>query len=80
MGPDHTAFGRDRPRRVELLRRRPVHFFGGGIPHHSENPDGVEKGAASVACNGRAVDGLIPARPAGSVNEVTVIMGRREKT
>lgn len=43
-----------------------------------QNPDGVEKGVASVTCNGQAVDGLIPAQPAGSVNEVTVIMGRRE--
>ena len=42
------------------------------------NPDGVEAGVASIVCNGQAVDGLIPAQPAGSVNEVTVIMGRRE--
>ena len=41
-----------------------------------ENPDRVEKGVASVTCNGRAVDGLIPVRPEGSVNEVTVVMGR----
>ena len=41
-----------------------------------KNPNGVEKGVARAACNGQAVDGLIPAQRAGSVNEVTVIMGR----
>jgi len=41
------------------------------------NPDGVEKGVASVTCNGRAVDGLIPPQPEGSVNEIVVTMGRR---
>lgn len=40
------------------------------------NPEGVEKGVASITCNGQAVDGLIPAQAPGSVNEVTVIMGR----
>jgi len=40
-----------------------------------QNPDGVEKGVASVTCNAQAVDGLIPVQPAGSVNEVTVVMG-----
>lgn len=43
------------------------------------NPDGVEKGVISVSCNGKTVDGLIPVRPAGSVNEVIVTMGRRTK-
>ena len=43
-----------------------------------QNPDGVEAGVKSVTCNGQAVDGLIPARSAGSINEVMVIMGRRE--
>ena len=44
-----------------------------------KNPWGVEKGVASVACNGRAVDGLIPVQPAGSVNEIAVTMGRSEQ-
>ena len=43
-----------------------------------ENPCGAEKGVASITCNGERVDGLIPAQCAGSVNEVMVIMGRRE--
>ena len=42
------------------------------------NADGVEKGVAGITCNGQAVDGLIPVRPAGSVNEIAVMMGRRE--
>lgn len=41
-----------------------------------ENPGGAERGTASITCNGQAVAGLIPARPAGSVNQVTVTMGR----
>lgn len=44
-----------------------------------ENPDGVEKGAVRVTCNGQAVDGLIPACPEGSVNQVMVTMGRSEE-
>ena len=43
-----------------------------------ENPEGVEKGVAAVICNGQAVDGLVPVQPEGSVNEITVIMGRSE--
>lgn len=43
-----------------------------------ENPQGVEKGVASVVHNGQAVDGLIPVQPAGSVNQVIVTMGRSE--
>ena len=43
-----------------------------------KNPEGVEKGVASVACDGQAVDGLIPAQAPGSVHEVVVTMGRRE--
>ena len=42
------------------------------------NPEGLEKGVASVACDGQAVDGLIPAQAPGSVHEVVVTMGRRE--
>ena len=41
-----------------------------------ENPHGVEKGVASIACNGQAVDGLIPVQPVGSVNQVVVKMGQ----
>lgn len=43
-----------------------------------QNPDGVEKGVAGIICSGQTVDGLIPAQPGGSVNEVVVMMGRRE--
>ena len=38
-------------------------------------PDGVEKGVKSVMLNGKPVQGAIPAQPAGSVNEVLVVMG-----
>ena len=41
-----------------------------------ENPQGVEKGVARITCNGRAVEGLIPPQIAGSVNQITVTMGR----
>ena len=44
-----------------------------------ENPKGVEKGVVSILCNGQAVNGLIPVQPAGSVNEVTVTMGRSKE-
>ena len=43
-----------------------------------QNPNGVEKGVADILCNGKRVAGLIPAQPAGSVNQVTVIMGRSQ--
>ncbi len=39
------------------------------------NPDRVEKGVKSVTLNGRPVQGAIPPQPAGSVNEVLVVMG-----
>ena len=39
------------------------------------NPNGVEKGVKSVMLNGKPVQGAIPAQPAGSVNEVLVVMG-----
>ena len=41
---------------------------------HVENPRGVEKGVACVTVNGTPVD-AVPVMPAGSVNEVSVIMG-----
>lgn len=44
-----------------------------------ENPDGVEKGVAELRCNGRLCRGLTPVRPAGSVNEIHVRMGRSEE-
>jgi N,N'-diacetylchitobiose phosphorylase len=40
-----------------------------------QNPRGVQKGVESVTLNGQAVDGSIPAQPAGSVNQVVVVMG-----
>jgi N,N'-diacetylchitobiose phosphorylase len=40
-----------------------------------ENPDGVQKGVKSVTLNGASVTGPIPPQPAGSVNEVVVVMG-----
>lgn len=40
-----------------------------------ENPRGVEKGVAAVTCDGRAVQGLIPACAAGTSHQVTVTMG-----
>ncbi len=43
----------------------------------AENPDGAEKGVASITCNGQAMEDLIPVQPAGSDNQVTVRMGRR---
>jgi len=43
------------------------------------NPDGVERGVASVLVDGRPVAGTVVApRPAGSVCRVTVTMGRAE--
>ncbi len=44
-----------------------------------ENPLGVEKGVAAVSCNGKpCAGGLVPAMPAGSVNQVLVTMGPAE--
>jgi N,N'-diacetylchitobiose phosphorylase len=40
-----------------------------------KNPDGVEKGVKSISLNGAPVDGPIPPQPAGSANEVVVIVG-----
>jgi N,N'-diacetylchitobiose phosphorylase len=39
------------------------------------NPDGVEKGVKSISLNGRAIAGPVPFQPAGSTNEVVVVMG-----
>ena len=39
------------------------------------NPESVQKGIRSVTLNGRHLDGLIPPQKAGSVNEVTILMG-----
>lgn len=49
-----------------------------GAEYHIKvkNPQGVEKGVASITCNGREIEGLIPVMPEGSVNEVVVTMGR----
>jgi len=40
-----------------------------------ENPDSVSKGVKTLLLNGQIVEGAIPVQPAGSVNEVTVILG-----
>ena len=41
-----------------------------------ENPDGVQKGVARLTVNGAPVEGcVIPVQPAGSVTEVTALMG-----
>jgi len=40
------------------------------------NPEGVEKGVKTVTLNGNAVEGPIPPQPAGSENEVVVLLGR----
>ncbi len=42
-----------------------------------ENPDGVERGVASIVVDGRPVEGPITPRPAGSTCRVSVRMGRR---
>jgi N,N'-diacetylchitobiose phosphorylase len=39
------------------------------------NPDGVSKGVRSILLDGNPVVGEIPNQPAGSVNEVTIILG-----
>ncbi len=39
------------------------------------NPDGVQKGVRSITLNGEPVHGAIPPQPAGSANQVTVVMG-----
>jgi N,N'-diacetylchitobiose phosphorylase len=41
-----------------------------------QNPDGVEKGVKSVTLNGEVVES-IPVCPAGSINNVVVVMGGR---
>lgn len=43
-----------------------------------ENPQGVEKGVVRVTCNGVPCDGMVPVCPAGSRNEIEVLMGRSE--
>ena len=40
-----------------------------------ENPQGISKGIKSITLNGEAIEGIIPVRPAGSRNTVTVVMG-----
>ena len=40
-----------------------------------QNPDGVEKGVKSVTLNGQSVAGAIAPQPAGTVNDVVVVMG-----
>jgi len=39
------------------------------------NPGGVQNGVRSITLNGTAVHGAIPPQPAGSSNQVTVVMG-----
>ncbi len=40
-----------------------------------ENPQGVQKGVKSIRLNGKMLTHFIPSQPAGSVNEVIVVMG-----
>jgi len=40
-----------------------------------KNPSGVQKGVKSVTLNGNPVSGAIPPQPAGSTNDVVVVMG-----
>ncbi|WP_428771393.1 GH36-type glycosyl hydrolase domain-containing protein [Vibrio sp.] len=40
-----------------------------------ENPNGVSKGVQSVTLNGQPVNGEITAQPAGSTNQVVVVLG-----
>jgi N,N'-diacetylchitobiose phosphorylase len=40
-----------------------------------KNPNGVQKGIQAVTLNGQLVGGSIPPQPAGSVNEIAVLMG-----
>ena len=39
------------------------------------NPDSVEKGVKEIRLNGKLVSGPIPPQPAGSTNDVSVVMG-----
>jgi N,N'-diacetylchitobiose phosphorylase len=39
------------------------------------NPNGAQHGVAAITLNGKSVQGSIPPQPAGSVNEVIVVMG-----
>jgi N,N'-diacetylchitobiose phosphorylase len=39
------------------------------------NPNSVEKGIKEIRLNGKQVSGPIPPQPAGSKNEVSVVMG-----
>ena len=55
------------------LRRR---YRGAAYDITVTNPDGVQKGVRELLVNGRRVEGnVIPAQPAGSVVEVTAILG-----
>ena len=40
-----------------------------------KNPSHVEKGVKSVSLNGTSIGGPVPVQPAGSVNDVVVVMG-----
>ncbi len=40
-----------------------------------QNPHGFQKGVKSICLNGTMLKHPIPVQPAGSVNEVTVVMG-----
>jgi N,N'-diacetylchitobiose phosphorylase len=40
-----------------------------------ENPNAVQKGVKSICLNGKMLAGPIPLQPAGSTNEVIVVMG-----
>ena len=57
------------------VRRR---WRGAAYDIRVENPRGVEKGVVCVTCNGVPCDGVVPVCPAGSQNEIEVLMGRSE--
>lgn len=44
------------------------------------NPEHVEKGVKEMICNGKVCDGKLPLMPAGSYNEVVIVMGRRKES
>ncbi|MGB8644228.1 MAG: N,N'-diacetylchitobiose phosphorylase [Anaerolineae bacterium] len=39
------------------------------------NPQGVQKGVRSILLNGQPIQGPVPSQPAGSVNQIDVVMG-----
>jgi N,N'-diacetylchitobiose phosphorylase len=48
---------------------------GAGYRISVKNPNGIQKGVKSITLNGKPVTGAIPPQPAGSTNDVVVVMG-----